>query len=233
MSYIAKVNSKYFAAATLFAAKADVRYFLCGVAIQPLKEGGVAIVATNGHMMYVMRDPDGRAEQRIIVGGITASTVAACKKSNRTLYIVGQIKEGENSPAGALVSDDLLRTEDTAPELWCESVQSFARVTLIDGKYPNWERSIKAKGDSGPVSLNPNYLERVAKAIKMLGGNYPSVTVHSQGEEDMCIFRTASAIDENLKNLVIAVMPVRMSEDKSSPVPEWVSKLSNAEAGHD
>lgn len=65
--YIAKVNPKFFHAISLFASKSDVRYYLEGVFIESNPKGGVNIVATNGHVMAVMHDPEGFAHKQIIV----------------------------------------------------------------------------------------------------------------------------------------------------------------------
>lgn len=79
MDIIARVNPKYFAAINLFAAENDVRYYLCGVYIEPHPEKGAVIVATNGHIIGIIHDPEGFCAKPIIVGDITKPLISACR----------------------------------------------------------------------------------------------------------------------------------------------------------
>lgn len=64
---VVSVNADLVKAALPFAAKQDVRYYLNGVCIRPAKEGGALIIATDGHIMVCLRDPEGVADQAHII----------------------------------------------------------------------------------------------------------------------------------------------------------------------
>jgi hypothetical protein len=50
-----------------FIAKDDIRYYLCGVNLRPLDDGSVMVVATDGKRFVVVRDPEGFAQESLVV----------------------------------------------------------------------------------------------------------------------------------------------------------------------
>ncbi|HCK4895383.1 TPA: hypothetical protein N0H42_000458 [Pseudomonas aeruginosa] len=57
MELLARAKAHYLAAVSLFMAHNDVRYYLNGISIEPASQGGVLLIATNGHHIGVMHDP--------------------------------------------------------------------------------------------------------------------------------------------------------------------------------
>lgn len=64
---IAKINGIVPKILFPFVAKQDIRYYLNGINIRPLIEGGVMISASDGHRLIVVRDPEGFVDREIIV----------------------------------------------------------------------------------------------------------------------------------------------------------------------
>ncbi|RCK40460.1 hypothetical protein [Thalassospira xiamenensis] len=56
------VSAKHFYAAWQFVSTEKTRYYLNGVYIEPHKDGGVLLIATDGHSMAVIRDATARFE---------------------------------------------------------------------------------------------------------------------------------------------------------------------------
>ncbi len=54
-----RVNVKALAAAHMFKAKDDVRYYLKGILISPDPDKGLNIIGTDGHRMLIVHDPEG------------------------------------------------------------------------------------------------------------------------------------------------------------------------------
>lgn len=163
MGYLANVNPKYFAAINLFAADKDVRFYLCGVRIEPHPVKGALLIATNGSAIAILHDPDGFCREPIIVGEIGKDLQRACKSSKpklpyteQRLWIGAQsavLCEGREEPAHPFDSD----------------VVHASRIKLIDAKYPDWRRILpKDHGDGVMPSVSPYYLARLSAAQDIL-----------------------------------------------------------------
>lgn len=66
LSMIARVSALAIKTVYAFTAKKDIRIYLTGVNIRPI-EGGVMLIATDGHRFVVMRDPNGYAEREMVL----------------------------------------------------------------------------------------------------------------------------------------------------------------------
>ena len=78
----ADLSAKYIAALDLARARGDVRYYLEGIYIEPIKGGGVFMVATNGHIMIVVKDEQAHASRSFILR-TRKELIAACKFNAR------------------------------------------------------------------------------------------------------------------------------------------------------
>jgi DNA polymerase-3 subunit beta len=179
MEYLARVNPKYFAAMALFMAKQDVRYYLNGISVEPHPDGGAIIVATDGHRLAVIHDPDGWCTQQIIVGEIKKPLLDACKKRARRHY-------QEEAPAalwigqhGSVVTrlpavQSGEKAEHLAPaDLFGELCLFNCRTSIVDGVFPNWRRllSMKRNRTADPFpTINAGYLNDVSLAQDIILG---------------------------------------------------------------
>lgn len=66
-SMIVRVSATAVKIAAPFMAKNDIRYYMNGINIRPLVDGGVMLVATSGAHIIVVRDVEGFAEREIVV----------------------------------------------------------------------------------------------------------------------------------------------------------------------
>lgn len=62
-----RVDAAKLARVLPYAAASDVRYYLNGVCVRPDSRGGVLVIATDGHTLYCVRDPQGVADRETIL----------------------------------------------------------------------------------------------------------------------------------------------------------------------
>ena len=151
MTTLATVNAHALAAAGTCQAKDDVRYYLNGILVSPIKTGGVHIVATNGHRMIVITDPDGTCEKPIII----TFEPAALTKMRQIRAETVLIKRVDNETVIATI----------------EGLNHISNVKLIDGKYPDWESVMPGKLPSKSnfcTTFNSEYMANFANAAKYL-----------------------------------------------------------------
>lgn len=165
MEFLAKVNPFYFAAIAGFAAIRDVRFYLCGVYIEPYPGGGVMIVATDGRVMGAIHDPHGYVREPIIVATPPKALVAACTKRHQKFWWPSKLYIGQR--ASVVTFGD----SDEAPELFGTGTIATVQTSLVDGQYPEWIRPIPAKVEDGaPMPLfNSSFLKPFVNAQKILG----------------------------------------------------------------
>ncbi|MFI8479672.1 hypothetical protein ACIGCM_03785 [Pseudomonas sp. NPDC078700] len=161
MEYLARINPKYFAAIHQCSAKGDVRYYLNAVQIERHPSGGVVIVATNGHFMGAIHDPDGWISpdhKSVLVGTVSKRLLSACSASK------GSDCE---PPANLWIAEKfslVTSLEDTTeePELFGEHSHLTEKTELVDGLFPDWRRVMPqkrlTKAEPFPC-LNGEYLE--------------------------------------------------------------------------
>ena len=225
-----------------FAASNDVRYFLCGILIEPHEERGVYIVATNGHCIAVAHDPDGYSNGRHIVT-ISKNVLALCKKKPAKLdpepiehlqfldgaVMVHRRRFGKPDVSGrAEVETEL--PGFGAPVI-SESVALAEQSKPIDGKFPDWQKvfspSDLAAGtplQPDATSLNPNYLAMLNNLAKTLDlGMYPAITLHSKNDKQATFVRFVGN-----DSVVAAVMRINAGEDLE-PFPEWLHLTAEPE----
>jgi len=158
----------------------SMRYYLAGVRIEPSKDGGALLVATDGTCMSVFHDPEGAVTEPAIIR-IDPPTVRQCLKP---------IARGKKGRRWFVVTDDEPATgrviygitdgaQSVEMELSPHSVRMLGMVGFaeaIDGTYPNWRGVIpaKIKPCAHPVTYSPELLRRFV-------GIGTSITVWSAG----------------------------------------------------
>jgi hypothetical protein len=219
--YLAHVKPRYFAAIHKCAAQNDVRYYLNALYLERHLDGGVVIVATNGHVMAAMHDESGWMHpdhNHLLVGTTTRRMLSALVKPR-----------GPDGfpPAHLWVGANCLvlsgREEvDEAPDPFDPQSHLAERSELVDGKFPDWRKVIPADtGDDGEPWVNSAYLalfNDVAKAL--VPGLYPGGGIHlaHAGAHTSVIVRV---LHEELRDKFFGlVMPMR-GEDLTSKVPAF------------
>lgn len=231
MAYLARVNPKYFAAIHQCAAQKDVRYYLNAVHIEPHAQGGVVIVATNGHFMGAIHDPDGWIAPgvgSVLIGTVSKRLLSACTARRGP--------DGE-PPAVLWIADKyslLSSIPDTSeePELFGQHAHLTERTELVDGQFPNWRRVIPAKRQifEGQLPcINGEYLETFNKIGVMLsgqkrwGGGGMNLEASANNAQIVVRFNAYDLIDR----FVGVVMPMKGDEMKTI-LPAWAMAEAQA-----
>lgn len=238
MKYIARVNPRYFAAAAIWMARNDVRYYLNGVAIQPHPEQGALIIATDGHTIAAIHDPDGWCERDIIVGTIPKQLIAECKAKPRGKHAFEAprhlwIAESEPSRGGAIVQGGMADDVMQEPASTFDTDALYAcKIELVEGRYPDWRRVISTvanKIEEGPdptdkaalipATINPQYLVRLAETAKVFGGKYTSVTGYQATKNDVVLYQMSVSGDPEFSGrAVFGIMPMQ-NDPPAQPIP--------------
>ncbi len=202
MSCTINVPVSIIAAASHAMANQDIRYYLNGMMIEKSPNGGVRVVATNGHHMIVIRSARATIKQRvkakyIIPRKMIESIVKAGKKGGDV-----EFKISANKAIAARIGD-----------------ATFHDV-LIDGRFPDWQNVMPIDDTlTGPVEIASKYVESVTKAsdslckIEGYGTRYNGVTWHMRGQKEPAIGVFGQCIDGI--EAIAVVMPVFNREAKS------------------
>jgi DNA polymerase III sliding clamp (beta) subunit (PCNA family) len=138
------VNAKLFEIAHRFASKEETRYYLGGVCIEPAPyQGGVLLIATDGHRMMVLHDADAKAPPAPVIMQASALALKACreKSAERIIY---------NDTSGEVVTDE---------------GQSLAGgFSFIDGCFPDWRRVVPQTLPESGAAFNAKYVGDFMKA---------------------------------------------------------------------
>lgn len=204
-----QLNPRLVAAVAQFRAKSDIRYYLCGVYVEPIQTGGAIIVATNGHSLGLWRDTSGIAERPAILRTDPKLLTACSNKDAKSLQ---------------LIDDRLTVFDKKGLELF---VQPKRDKWEIDGTYPNWKRVIPETGETLALfdALNPNLVNHVANALKVgLGDDRFSGVSFNQPKANGPILVTSNS--QEAQNFLAVIMPLRESV---SAKPKWVQELKAGE----
>ena len=134
------MKTRYLKAAALCQSKEGTRYYLKGVAIQPIDgQPGFNIIATDGHRLFAAYDDN----KEIIVPDPIIIPSDAIKKA-LTGYKEDYCTLGQSD--GQWYLNDI-------------------RFTPIDGQFPDWQRIIPQQISGETATFNPKYLNDFAKAF--------------------------------------------------------------------
>jgi hypothetical protein len=164
---IARVSALAIKTVFPFIAKKDIRYYLNGANIRPLDAGGVMVVATDGHRYVIVRDPEGFAEQEIIVA-VNKDGLKHIGSQKHTFDVM--------SDGRAFILDEV------AQQLF---VQPGRSVIESDG-YPRIENVASAIGYKEGISgaVDPAYL---ADALE-IGEQFGSIRFFSRDSDSPLCF---------------------------------------------
>lgn len=224
MGYLARVNPKYFAAIHQCAAKGDIRYYLNAVQIERHPAGGVVIVATNGHFMGAMHDPDGWIHpdhSSLLLGTVTKRLISACGAKRGPdgeppvlLWIAEKY---------SLVSSLADAAEE--PELFGQFAHLTEKTELVDAKFPDWRRVVpqtRQQLESQFPCINGEYLEVFNRIGVLLTGqkSFGGGGIHLEASGEKVVVRFNSS--ELMERFMGIVMPMR-GDDVTTLLPSWAA----------
>lgn len=172
-----------------------VRYYLNGVCAEPHPDGGVMLVATDGHRLLCVHDAQGRANGTWIcrVPAALKRHAVALRRERRAA------SPGRRGPADRAAQDDwyvfdgarvhLVRApEESRPN--AHAARRDAALTLacppIDGVYPNWTAVVPdpAGYGGGHAAFNARYVADFARVAPD-----PAITLFLKGPDHPAIVR--------------------------------------------
>ena len=211
-----ELRADYLLAASHCVSAEETRYYLKGVHVEPHPSGtGVIMVATNGHILAALYDPDGYACRKAILTMPWKTSELATKRyeeSNRTLYIpsldagVGTVKQRcDGDPvAVAMVAE------------------------IKDATFPDWRRIVPTDNSKEyaweGTSFDLGYLTIIAKAIKVIGASGGGNTSLGRMEVIPNKISTGPAmVGHECPNAVFVIMPIRGgTADRAGTRPDWL-----------
>ena len=204
MNKVKHLNGEMLARACAFAAKPkDPRFYLRSVFVERREEGGVYIIATNGHILCCYTDPFAipHLDFESVILDIYQENSSRIKPVFTQLKKTSEARidvEDQNGQGGISIRYN----DDT----------TF--VKTIDGTFPDWQRIFKQEVEHQEnVSFDPKYLALLKDFV--LKGSNDSVTLLRSSAEKVNIFQTP--------NGVVGVMP-RKTQDLDD------NELLNSEA---
>jgi hypothetical protein len=198
------IKSRLVAAIAQFKATADMRYYLCGVYVEPLESGGAVIVGTDGNSIAVWLDETGEVERPAILR-IDKRLEAACA--------------GLGTKRLKIIDDRLtVVTDDANGEIYVQNKTSNDKGSWeISGTYPDWAKVIRLGDGKGSMSGNfdPKFIAKVKTALGI-----------GDGLKSHCISMTQESANTvigvlcmDAPNFVGCIMPASGAPAKP---PEWL-----------
>lgn len=218
--------------ASLFKSTEEVRFYLCGVYLHP-HDGGINVVATDGHTMGIFREEIGfsSSPQIIELSKDCLRALKSCLKNPLNNWFV-LTDEGTNTRRRAYVFrsaaenyKDLLSSikEDVASPLSLNEAWSGA-VGIIDyDKYPDYLSAISKPLSElqGSAAFQPKYLKRFADVASSRSSDkafsLAAVSLLTHGANGPTVVKVDSRDD-----FLGALMPVRT--DINAERPSWSCK---------
>lgn len=204
-----------------FTGKGDIRYYLNGIYVAPHPEGGAVLVATDGHILAIVRDFDGTPPETPVILNVSKHLAVAGKKVLTRKEIN---PGGENLPrlhmSGGRLCVAVMGREDGE---WVTRTERAVQPgdPLIEGTYPEFMRVIPEKKDLKPGLagwFNPELLARMDYSSP--GTRHKSVTFYSVSDKNSAVAHlVATGLDA-----MIVVMPMTPSQEIQA-TPDWVEAL--------
>ncbi|SDG35123.1 hypothetical protein [Pelagibacterium luteolum] len=168
------VDATLFAAAALFQSTEETRYYLNGVHIEPHPDGGVFLVATDGHRMLVCHDKSGTIAGETAICQLGKDQLKACKQGRNDTAPRRVSAAGPKDPA-TVVSDG-------AP------VAVMPRWR-IEGGYPDWRRAMSRANSLGShEAFDASFFSSFAAVGKMLGHD-TKILIEAGGDHGPALIR--------------------------------------------
>lgn len=172
-----------------FVSNEETRYYLNGILIEPNPNGGVTLVATDGHRLVAAHDPQGHADQSYIVA-LSKDCLGQIRKLAKTVSRTAKDKNTDDLKLVAKVTGNA--SGQIVATLYNAKLQAAAAITtasVIDGSFPDWRRVVPQRREeaSAATGWNPKYLadfSAVSAAITIFGGGRSEPALIDFGRPD-------------------------------------------------
>jgi hypothetical protein len=220
------VSARLAAMVLPFVSTEETRYYLTGIQIEPHPKGGVILVATDGHRLGAVHDPEGDSNGHWICPVPDVLARACRKQTARKGGIGGRAEQLHFRGRAGYVTDALLG--DANPAVPGEYQMAQAFCPPIDGTYPDWRRAVPKwppRGKPQLVSFNAAITAGFIASASAAGcwkGSAPISAFPGSGPSDPMLIRIdlPAAID-----FIGIFMPMRCGlpdPDRETGLPAWL-----------
>jgi hypothetical protein len=217
-----KFDAGLFAKVAKFKAEFDIRGYLEGVRIEPHHERGAVAVATNGHILAAMHDPDGVCDEPMTVR-CTEDFLLACKASKRDDYAAKRMVMVDSGLAKVIFTD-LTRAAIKDGDIYV-----LPNSPALEGQYPDWQKILSNGKDlekSMSACICASYLR---KFTAVAGKDFAAMQFWQSREVD----RSSSPVYvqiEQIPEFIGVIMPLASGNVSFPPAWLGVPKKEEAEA---
>jgi hypothetical protein len=197
-------NPKHLRRLMPFKASNDIRYYLCGIHVSKAEQGGIYLVATDGHCMAVVYDKEGSIEGFDSATFKVTPACAVAAKSASTL-------KNKGIPYRLLVEGQRVKIatgfSETAEEWFIQPGPS-----IIDDKFPEFRKVIpdfsklKRGALAGSDAMNAKYLARIEKVDGL--ERFAGVEFWQQDNATAVVCQL-----QHIPELLIVLMPMRGTDE--------------------
>lgn len=214
------VSAVHLASVLPFVSDNPQRYYLNGVFIEPVAEGGVVLVATNGTVLASAYDPDGRADApwicpvpKLALSALRKVTLTTDAKLAAARYVAFCGRDMHVLNATFDIDADPTQIGAT------HKASVFAPP--IDGTYPEWRRilpsDLKSRTAAPAVGFNPDFLDVFRAPVKAFMGKVSTaVSFQSGAQNEPVVVRI-----DNVADWLGLIMPMGVS-NSGLQLPEWL-----------
>lgn len=213
-----KTSLKLAEVVSRFISREETRYYLNGICFTAHPSGGVLMVATDGHTLGAVHDPDGVIELGEKVRELIIPVSEDCKKKMKKMRDgVFYWRKNVTSllpPHAMHQKPDVLANYND----WHDYMES---AEAIDGTFPDWPRVVP-KGACKPVS----YFDFKADYLARFEGEMGGVRIYGNAPAEPHILKISS-----IPTFMGVLMPMQIRECGESPYPDWFKDLAPANQG--
>jgi hypothetical protein len=185
---VISVRASYVRLAATCMARMDIRYYLCGIRVEPRTEGGAFIVGTDGHRLMAIIDSTAICTRPAIV-----------KPDARTLSMLptvdgkGDTEEARLSLTSFRDKPALLVTDKLGLPLHVQ----VANAEIEGGKFPRWRTVLPVFDKLAPVIADPFSLayaadmlmgfaprSRMTSVTMLQAGKHSGIALHFEGYDN-------------------------------------------------
>lgn len=185
------------------------RPYLCAVQIEPHKEGGVVLVATDGHRMLIAHDPGGRADAPALIQ-VTPAVLRASALSRKDT-MKGSVRTLEVKGGNATVKDER------------GNVLSACDGVINPGVFPDWRRVTPQIPASGATLgyYAPAYVVDFCKVGAAIGA--AAISFYSSEADGPALVRFFGPDYTQCSQVFGVLMPMTAGKKNGTTFPDFMA----------
>lgn len=219
------VSARAVAMVAPFASREESRYYLNGVFVTAHPDGGVMVVATDGHRMAAVRDAEG-ATNGDWINPVPAEILRACKRKARHFsqtaslcHFVGATACVTNHEWGGAAAD---------PAVLSPHHMATAAAPALDGIFPRFldvfPKTMAKNAAPAQTAFNPTYIKAFTEVAAAAGLPRAATIICATGNKP----EPALVFIEGVPEFVGLLMPMLHKEPKG--IPAWLTAARKAKA---